>query len=117
MLDNQCNDMSSPRLRAWAARPPRLLSLRVGRAGTFFLLLILVSALSGCSLLRPRIVEVPVYITSPCVCCVPQIDMPELLDPRDPAAAVCLSLDDADTLSAWLETLYAEIGPCASSDD
>ena len=116
MLDNQCNDMSSPTVRPWAACSPRLLSLRAGRAGAFFLLLILVSALSGCSLLRPRIVEVPVYITSPCACCVPHIDMPELLDPRDPAAAVCLSLDDADTLSAWLESIYVEVGPCASDD-
>ena len=81
--------------------------------------LLAIASLSSCALFRPAVVEVevPVYVERECSCCLPPMPAIERVSPDDPHAAACYTLDGADILSSYLESLYLRYPVCASGND
>ena len=78
--------------------------------------LLAIASLSSCALFQPAVVEVEVPIYVDCECCLPPLPTIERVLPADPHAAACYTLDDADILAGYLESLYLRHPVCASGD-
>ena len=78
--------------------------------------LLAIASLSSCALFRPAVVEVevPVYVEREC--CLPPMPAIERVSPDDPHAAACYTLDGADILSSYLESLYLRHPVCGGND-